>query len=188
MPSDRSAESSSVADLAALGKVWDEHSPKLLAMIRRRIHFPLRTGEDAEEILQKVFVTAHRRWPKFQMAGAVSPYVWLYGLARDQVIEIFRSQDRARHEEWPSESALMPPDNHAGPLTEAQRAERAELVRKIVESLSEIDREVLSMRYLDQLEPAEIAKLLNLDANTVYVREFRALKRFKAAWKKLTSE
>jgi DNA-directed RNA polymerase specialized sigma24 family protein len=39
------------------------------------------------------------------------------------------------------------------------------------------------MRYLDGLTPAEIAELLGLKSNTVYKREFDALKRFKAAWR-----
>ena len=187
MPSTPSAESSSVADLAALGKEWDEHSPKLLAMIRRRVQFPLKTGEEAEDILHKVFEIAHRRWPTYLQERKAPPYVWLYGLARDQVIETFRAQDRGPGKEaWPAESALMPPDNHTGPMTKVMREERAALVRKIVDSLNEKDREILGMRYLDGLDPAEIARLLDLDANTVYVREFRALKRFKDAWKKLT--
>jgi RNA polymerase sigma-70 factor (ECF subfamily) len=109
--------------------------------------------------------------------------VWLYGLARDQVIETFRTQGRARSEPWPAESALVPPDRHTGPQTAAVRAERAGLVRQVVDSLSDIDREVLGMRYLDGLTPAEIAELLGLKSNTVYKREFDALKRFKAAWR-----
>jgi RNA polymerase sigma factor (sigma-70 family) len=178
---------SSMADLVTLGKVWNEHCDKLLAMIRRRIHFPLKTGEEADDILQKVFEAAHRRWPIYCAKKLVTPYVWLYGLARDQVIETFRTQGRARHEDWPAESALMPPDGHTGPFTAAQRAERAELVRKIVDALPDNDREILGMRYLDGIDPADIAKLLDLDPNAVYVREFRALKRFKAAWQKLTA-
>jgi RNA polymerase sigma-70 factor (ECF subfamily) len=186
MSSTHDSEMSSVADLAALGQAWAVHSPKLLAMIRRRVQFPLRIGEDAEELLQKVFLTAHRRWPIYQQDPKAAPYVWLYGLARDQVIETFRTQGRDRHEAWPAESGLVPPDGHTGPMTAAERAERAELVRKVVDSLSEIDREVLGMRYLDGLKPAEIAELLGLKPNTVYKREFDALKRFKATWRALT--
>lgn len=182
----RDSEMSSVADLAALGQAWAEHSPKLLAMIRRRVQFPLRTGEDAESLLQTVFLTAHRRWPAYHQNPRAPVYVWLYGLARDQVIETFRTQGRDRHEAWPAESGLVPPDGHTGPMTAAARAERAELVRKVVDSLSEFDREVLGMRYLDGLTPAEIADLLGLKPNTVYKREFDALKRFKAAWRALT--
>jgi RNA polymerase sigma-70 factor (ECF subfamily) len=179
----RGSDASSVADLAALSRAWHEHSGKLLAMIRRRVQFPLRTGEEAEDILQKVFQAAHRRWPAYQQDPRATVYVWLYGLARDQVIEAFRSQDRARAEPWPAESELVPADGHTGPMTAAQRAERADLVRRVMDSLSETDREVLAMRYLDGLAPAEIADLLGLKANTVYKREFDALKRFKTAWR-----
>ena len=72
MPAARDVSSSSVADLAALGKVWNEHSPKLLAMIRRRIQFPIRSGDEAEDILQKVFETAHRRWEQTKGSGVFS--------------------------------------------------------------------------------------------------------------------
>ena len=189
MPSVPGAAHSSVADLAALSRAllqeWDAHSPKLLAMIRRRVHFPLPTGEEAEDILQKAFEAAHRRWPKFSQDPKATPFVWLYGLARDQITEEFRRGARVHQEPWPAESALMPPDGHTGPQTAALRVERAELVRQIVDSLSEIDREVLSMRYLDGLEPAEIADMLGLKSNTVYKREFDALKRFKSAWRTL---
>jgi RNA polymerase sigma-70 factor (ECF subfamily) len=186
MSTARGSEPSSVGDLAALTQAWDAHSGKLLAMIRRRVQFPLRTGEEAEDILQTVFQAAHRRWPAYRQNPPAGPYVWLYGLARDQVIETFRSQGRARSEPWPAESALVPPDGHTGPMTAAQRAERAELVRRVVASLSEQDREVLGMRYLDGLKPAEIADLLRLKPNTVYKREFDALQRFKSAWRALT--
>ena len=120
------AESSSVADLADLahlGKEWEEHSPKLLAMIRWKIHFPLMNGEEAHDILHKVFVVAHRRWPTCSRERRALPYVWLYGLARDQVIETFRTIGRRQSEPWPDESGLVPPDNHTGPQTKAMREE-----------------------------------------------------------------
>jgi RNA polymerase sigma factor (sigma-70 family) len=185
MPSTRDSDSSSIADLAALGRAWDEHSPKLIAMIRRRVHFPLRSGEEAEDLLQKVFQTAHRRWIGYQKDPPASPYVWLYGLTRDQIGEEFRRGARRREEPWPAESGLVPPDGHTGPQTAALRAERAERVRQVIDSLSDTDREVLAMRYLDGLSPAEIAQSLGMRPGAVYKREFDAHKRFKSAWKKL---
>lgn len=185
MSADRGSEGSSVADLAALGQAWDQYAPRLRDMICRRVQFPLRTGEEADDLLQKIFQTAQRRWPAYQQDPRANPYVWLYGLARDQVIEAFRAQGRSRTERWPAESALVPPDGHTGPLTAAERAER---VRKVLDALSETDREVLGMRYLDGLTSADIAELLGLKANTVYKREFDALKRFKAAWKAAAGE
>jgi RNA polymerase sigma-70 factor (ECF subfamily) len=179
-------ETSSVVDLAALSQAWEEHRAKLLAMIKRRIEFPLRTGEEADDILHKVYEAARRRWKAYQQKPRASTYVWLYGLARDQVIEAFRSQGRARAEPWPTDSQFVPPDDHTGPMTAAVREERAERVRRVMDSLSEIDREVLAMRYLDGLAPADIAELLELKPNTVYKREFDALKRFKAAWRAAT--
>src|SRR5438128_532128 len=59
----------SVSELAALGKLFEEHRPKLLAMLRRKIDPVLAVRIDAEEILQEAFFMAHRRWPQLESSG-----------------------------------------------------------------------------------------------------------------------
>ena len=50
---------------------------------------------------------------------------------------------------------------------------------KLLMELSSEDKEVLVMRYVDELEPREISTVLNVSPNVVSVRLHRALKRLK---------
>jgi len=52
-------------------------------------------------------------------------------------------------------------------------------VKAAIEQLSDIDREALVLRYLEQLSPAETAAVMNVKEATARVRIFRALSRMR---------
>ena len=61
-PETRSNPSSSVSELAALAKLFEEHRERLLAMARRRIDPALAVRVDAEDVLGEAFLRAGARW------------------------------------------------------------------------------------------------------------------------------
>jgi DNA-directed RNA polymerase specialized sigma24 family protein len=106
-----------------LGELLEEHRPRLLAVVRRRLDPALSPRLDAEEVLQEgsrtescavsppnkdlrrmcerfhapsqeVFLRARDRWAAFRERPAVTPYAWLYGLTRDCLIEAWRREAR----------------------------------------------------------------------------------------------
>src|SRR5437868_2446191 len=93
MPS-REPAPSTVADLAALGRLWEEHRERLLAMLERRIDSTLRQRIGADEILQSTFLDASRAWAAYQRGSPMRPYAWLYRLALDRLIEEYRRHAR----------------------------------------------------------------------------------------------
>ncbi len=92
MPTDEFSPSS-VADLAALGRLFEEHRPRLLAMLARRIDPKLHARLDADSILQETYLVARRRWSDFQ-TSSMTAYSWLYRLALDTLIETWRRETR----------------------------------------------------------------------------------------------
>src|SRR6059036_941535 len=94
MPVNDSSQPSSVADLAALGRLLEEHRPRLLAMLERRIDPKLKARLDADSILQETFLLARRRWNDFQ-TSAMTGYAWLYRLALDTLIDAWRRETRS---------------------------------------------------------------------------------------------
>ena len=54
---------SSIADLVILGRLFDEHRAKLLAMVERRLDPTLRARVSGEDILQDAFEIARTKWP-----------------------------------------------------------------------------------------------------------------------------
>src|SRR5260370_15170848 len=76
----------SVADLAGLGKLLDEHRPKLLAMVQRRLDPALGVRVDAEDILNDTFLAARKKWKNFKEQPSLTAYAWLYRITLDCLI------------------------------------------------------------------------------------------------------
>jgi RNA polymerase sigma-70 factor (ECF subfamily) len=186
--------SSSVADMAALGKLFEEHRPKLLAMVERRIDPALSVRLDAEEILQEAFLQARRKWEHFKAQSAMTSYAWLYRIVFDCLIDAWRHQKRGprdleRDLPWPEHSSiqlglgLVNPGT--GPASAAARDDLRQCVRQAVEMLKPADREILWMRHNDGLSFAEAAQVLDITENAATVRYVRALRRLKDLWHQL---
>ena len=67
-----------------------------------------------------------------------------------------------------------------GERVRALRAERQGRVRAALALLAEADREVLLLRYLEQLPLREVAAVLGVSESAVKMRHFRALERLRA--------
>ena len=93
MKPDESAPSSLV-DMAVLGQLLEEHRPRLLAMVQRRLDTALAARVDAEEIVNEGFFLARRKWPRFKDQTTLSAFAWLYGIVRDCLIEVWRRTSR----------------------------------------------------------------------------------------------
>src|SRR5216684_296671 len=114
MQHEESSVPSSLSEMAALGQLLEEHRPRLLAMLQRRLDPKLAARLSAEELLAEAFLLARRKWAGFkeQAAQSPSPYAWLYRIVLDCLIECWRRETRAcrdprRELPWPQESSLQ---------------------------------------------------------------------------------
>ncbi len=73
------------------------------------------------------------------------------------------------------EYGVMLKDNSAGPDIMAEYQE----VLDTIKDLEEKDREVLMLKYVEGLDPKDIAEILNETANAISVRLNRATKRLQ---------
>jgi RNA polymerase sigma-70 factor (ECF subfamily) len=96
---------------------------------------------------------------------------WLYQLTRHKAIDAHRSRSRREDRELTIEEA--PPAAIESPEQPWSAAERAALKDALPE-LSSIHREVLVLRYYDDLSYAEIADVIGVKLGTVMSRLSRA--------------
>lgn len=194
-----------LVDLALLSRLFEQFRPRLLRMLELRIDPSLRSRVDPEDILQDVFITAAKNWHKkvdelqvscsagtgvvcHQDSAKPTPYVWLYGLARDRLLIAWRRHCRqCRH----LNREMQIPDGTSMVLglrlfakgtSPSKRMSREELqadVRRLMDDLKPDSREILWMRNLDQLSYEEIACRLNISSNCAAARHARALKQFR---------
>src|SRR5438552_17586548 len=109
---DESSLPSTIADMAALGQLFEEHRPKLLAMVQKRLDPALSARIDAEDILSEAFLEARRKWKTFKKQSAMTPYAWLYRIVLDRYIEVWRRENRGRRDldrdmPWPERSSVQ---------------------------------------------------------------------------------
>jgi RNA polymerase sigma-70 factor (ECF subfamily) len=188
--------SSSIADLALLGRLFEEHRSRLLAMVQRRLDPALAARIDAEDILNEAFLLARSRWGRFREQTDLTAYAWLYRITLDCLIEAWRRETRAgrdlhRQMPWPEASSVQLGLGlglvHPGtsPSEAAPREELRQKMRQAVELLKESDREILWMRHYDQLSFPEAARVLGIKESAATLRYVRALERLKKLWEQM---
>lgn len=184
---------SSTLDLATLASWYEEHRPRLLAMVQRRINPVLGPRLDAEDILSEAYLTAHARCSRGEQWPNISPYSWLCRIVRDRLLDAYRSafchcRDARRELPWPERSSMQLALGLIGtgePDAEALAADLRERVAATLRRLGPRDQEILWMRHYDQLTFREAAEVLGITENAATVRYVRALQRLRDLWQQL---
>ena len=103
---------------------------------------------------------------------------WLYKIARNHCLNLLRN--RARHKD----DVGLPTASHldellTGHLTRLVQKEQRDRVGELVRGLPESQREVLRLRYVEDLTRSEIAVVLEIAESLVKSRLFEGLKRLR---------
>jgi RNA polymerase sigma-70 factor (ECF subfamily) len=132
----------------------------LLAYLSRRA-----PSEDAADLLAEVYIVAWRR--RAELPSGEERRLWLYGVARRLLAQHHRlSYGRVAAEEAARNSRT--PDRQNGD------DRRGEVVRRALESLSGVDRELVTLTTWERLSPAEAGRVVGVTAGTARVRLHRA--------------
>lgn len=132
---------------------------------------------DADEAAQEAFVAAWRALPNFR--GDAKFSTWLYRLTSNAAIDVMRREKR--HQTVGDGEMVDLADDADSPQETVERTEQQEAVQKALSTLSEEYREVLLLRYMEELDYAEIAEVLQLPSGTVKSRINRAKAALKTA-------
>ena len=132
---------------------------------------------DADEAAQEAFVAAWRALPNFR--GDAKFSTWLYRLTTNAAIDVMRREKR--HQTVGDGEMIEVADDADSPQETVERTEQQEAVQEALATLSEEYREVLLLRYMEELDYAEIAEVLQLPSGTVKSRINRAKAALKAA-------
>ncbi|HBR69309.1 MAG TPA: hypothetical protein DEA55_08050 [Rhodospirillaceae bacterium] len=124
--------------------------------------------EDALDVVQEAFIDAFRSLDQFDRARRFYP--WFYVLLRNRCYKITA---RRREIENIEETEIIAPRKGL-PVEERVALEKALL------ALSEEDREIITLKYLDGLSYEELAVRLQIPRGTVMSRLFYARKQLQA--------
>jgi len=141
----------------------------------------VRRREDVEDVAQQVFVKAYFSLKRFDQRAAFS--TWLYKITVNECWDMLRKRKvrplvyEADLSEEQARQVLSSAEQGKGQPDISERLEARQRVERLLDGLDERDRLMLILKEVEGFSIEEIADVLNLNANTVKVRLFRARRR-----------
>lgn len=159
-------------DQAAFVETYELFAPK----IYRHALFKTSSPEAAEDVLSETFLKA---WEYVrEHAGEVRHLrAFLYRIADNLIIDFYRKRAKSAVPLTEEMEETLPVD--ARIAESADRALAGEAMAAMLKRLRSETRELLVMRYIDDLSIGEIAELTGKKKNAVYVALHRAVKELK---------
>jgi RNA polymerase sigma-70 factor (ECF subfamily) len=145
-------------DEAAFAELVQRYQPRLRYYLRKL----LGDADVAEDVLQDVWLDVFRAVPRLTEAGAFRS--WLYRIARDRAFRLLRKR-RVRFE--PLDELELP---DAGADGDDLDTDDAQHVHECLNQLAAPHREVLVLRYIEDMNYDEIARVIGCQVGTVRSR------------------
>ena len=158
----------------------------LLARYQNRLYRYLlrwvREQASAEDLFQQTWLRVIEKIGRFDARRSFD--AWLFAVARNLAVDHLRryrpdSLDEPREDSLPLLERCAADAPSA--IEHVLQFEQAALVQRALESLPPIHREILSLRFEEEMKLEEIAEVLAIPLSTVKSRLGRALERLRAA-------
>jgi RNA polymerase sigma-70 factor (ECF subfamily) len=178
-------------DRTAIDELLAVYRPQLVRMVAVRMDSRLKARFDPSDVVQSVLAEAAQKMVSFQNPPEQF-YPWLRQLAWDELARLHRDHIRTKkrsvareEDDWQAraadESMLQLADRLAaqqlGPGSRLIHKELRTRVRTALTQLAPQDREVLVLRFLEQLGISDTAAALGITESAVKSRQFRAIER-----------
>lgn len=187
-------------DESAFGELFSIHRQRLWQIIHFRINNQIRGRVDPDDVVQDVYIAAEKRLRHFIGGDFPTLFLWLR-LVTGQVLSdlhrahmgtearsVLRESSPGPNNLWSNTSVCLSQRFVAHLTSPSQAIVRSELiteVREALESMNDIDREVVALRHFEELTNQEVAIALNISPKASSVRYIRALQRLKSVLEKL---
>lgn len=162
-------------DPVAFGALYDRYVDRIYGYALRE------TGHAAaaQDVTSATFERALRHIPRFQPGpNGIAP--WLYRIARNEIIQQYRRNKRLSPLDGETVADGDKLFQGGRPIELAVLSgERERNLYAALSRLSAADRDVLTLRFLEQLPTESVADILNCSRDNVYVRLHRALGRLR---------
>jgi RNA polymerase sigma-70 factor, ECF subfamily len=161
-------------------RVVNTHRPRILRFLLASTRDP----DLAETLSQECFLKAHRNWSGFR--GESTELTWLMRIAINLLIDHWRNR---RMHFWRKvrnnavdldEASDWLPNNERSAEQHLLAREKLGQVWKAVEELTERQRTIFLLRYVEEMELSEIARTVGLNEGTIKAHLSRAVARVRA--------
>lgn len=173
-----------------IAEIWLEHRTRLLNLLRLKMPDVLSKRLSAEDLLQETYIACSKA-PEFLREKPELPmyvklrFMALQTLAAAERHHLGREKRDAMRDCSPDDGENEADawarfaDTVTSPRTHLERQERRAMARRVMEQLTESDREILELRHFEELGNNECAAVLGISVRAASIRYIRALERMK---------
>jgi RNA polymerase sigma-70 factor (ECF subfamily) len=135
------------------------------------------SSDDAEDVLQTVFMRLLKRWGEIDLSS--NPAAYLRRAAVNASLDLLRSRSRAGFVPLDDATHEIEETSEAAPDQKRLDAEMRGQLRQALQTLSDKSAQVFTLRYLDGVDNKEIAAMLGMSQTAVAVMLHRARHRIR---------
>ena len=161
---------SQIGDEAAFQELLALHGPRLLSFTTRMMQS---SPEQVADLTQEIWIAIFRGLPRLLDTGKFCP--WAFRIARDRIYREYRRR----------KVPLQPIDENAElhAVEEPDTTADLEALQHCMKTLSPEHREVLLLRFFEDMSYEDIARLTGSSIGTIRSRIHYGKRALKAAWK-----
>jgi len=160
-------------DTRAFGEIYDLFADRLFRYIR----FKIQDNAQAEDILQEAFIRAWRGMAGFKISPDANLSGWLYKITQnvinDHLRKIYRSPETLELDE------NLPIFQSGSDQSALDQQIQLKAVKKAFEFLPPQYKQILELRYVQDLTVPEVAKITGKTTLAVRLGQHRALKQLR---------
>ncbi|WP_411768185.1 RNA polymerase sigma factor [Winogradskyella sp. A3E31] len=135
----------------------------------------LKNREEAEEVAQDTFIKVFKSLDRFKGDSKFS--TWIYRVAYNTCLDNIKKNKKHINNVAIDEYTFNKLDTIDNALDNIIKEERSTLIKDCINKLPEDSSALLTLFYFEELSLEEISKIINVEANTVKVKLFRARKK-----------
>ena len=142
--------------------------------VYRYVFYRVNKQAEAEDLTEQVFLKVWQNLPGFQRKVPFKS--WLFRITRNTVIDYYRTSKNQSelHEEMGERDFREQPEDSLSTRETAERLLRA------LSKLSQLQQDVIILRFVNGYTQSETAEILDRDIGTIRVLQHRALRTMRA--------
>ncbi len=156
-------------ETVAFGRIYEIFFHKIYKFIYYRVSHK----ETAEDLTEEVFIKIFDKISATKNPDSLE--AWIYQIARNKVIDHYRSQKSSVN----LEDVADLPDLENNIVDTLQLTQESQQIKKLLKELNKDEQKILSLKFFEDLDNPVIAALLNKSEAAVRVAQHRALSKLK---------
>lgn len=156
-------------DKDAFGMLYKHYFPRIYRYCKANIY----RSDLASDICQETFLKVWKALPTFRFSESGTFQAYVYQIARNLIIDLSRKKKEFSLESYKD---IETEDDLVEKMA---RKDNIDIIKRVLATLSEKDRQILILRYFEDMSHRETAKIIGISEGALRVRTARLLKKLK---------